>query len=540
MFLEYVLIGIIICLQFFLAYQLWIRIQVYKNIYAQKAIISYEGEEKDKIGNPYKPKGDEIALLYSNSKNEIFIEIISTINKYLKTNKGATTDFHLLKDIVDRNIDTLEEEISNRIPSPLYLGLVATMLGIIFGLMSMDDPNSQDPLSTISGLIDGVKVAMFASVFGLAITTLFSIWINKDARKKVEEDKNQFLSFLQTELLPLLFRSEGTGINALNQRIDKFGRNMYPLVQNLEGMVTQTSKSVEQEQILLAQIKKMDFRKLSQSNIAIFQQMDGMMDDFRSFTQYYSELNRSLGQTVGLTENLTKFVSKTKDVSEVLSGIKKIVNSGQNSIEFFNSHIKSFDNYSDAVNIAVADSDSAMQKALESLKSSVIGQLEAYQVMVADAESKMDGAFNQAIEGFKATTDTYILNITKAFEEARPRFEKLEKLDYLELLNPIVAHLEKIGTEIPDSVERSNAEVGIKMDALLKVFEQNLEETILLKETLKSIPVGHNQPLNVVSEGTRKKTVRQIENLFRWSAYLTIVSFGMYSLWAILSSYLSL
>jgi hypothetical protein len=67
-------------------------------------------------------------------KNSILDVIIISLNKYLINNKGAVSDFHLMKDIVDRNCDAKEEEIHTQIPVPLYLGLVGTMAGILVGV----------------------------------------------------------------------------------------------------------------------------------------------------------------------------------------------------------------------------------------------------------------------------------------------------------------------------------------------------------------------------------------------------------------------
>ena len=56
------------------------------------------------------------------------------MNNYLDNNKSAVSDFHLMKDIVDRNCDAKEEEIQTQIPVPLYLGLIGTMSGILIGV----------------------------------------------------------------------------------------------------------------------------------------------------------------------------------------------------------------------------------------------------------------------------------------------------------------------------------------------------------------------------------------------------------------------
>ncbi len=61
----------------------------------------------------------------ANPTNPIFNVILTSINRYLANNKGQVSDYYLMKDIVDRNVDAKEDEINTLIPIPLYLGLIA-------------------------------------------------------------------------------------------------------------------------------------------------------------------------------------------------------------------------------------------------------------------------------------------------------------------------------------------------------------------------------------------------------------------------------
>ena len=65
-------------------------------------------------------------------KNETQGDILNSINGYLLRNKGAVSDFMLVKDIVDRNVDKVDDEISNSLPTPLYLGLMGTLSEHLF------------------------------------------------------------------------------------------------------------------------------------------------------------------------------------------------------------------------------------------------------------------------------------------------------------------------------------------------------------------------------------------------------------------------
>jgi hypothetical protein len=156
----------------------------------------------------------EVNIIESNAaKNLVFEKILFSTNNYLIRNRGAASDFNLIKDIVERNIDAVEEDINSSIGIPLYLGLMGTMMGIVIGLFNMpemgtiiSDTKAMD-LKLNEGiglLIGGVKIAMIASFIGLFFTIIHSGWVFKGSRSFSEARKNEFYTFIQIELLPLI------------------------------------------------------------------------------------------------------------------------------------------------------------------------------------------------------------------------------------------------------------------------------------------------------------------------------------------------
>lgn len=99
-----------------------------------------------------------------------FRKILDSINNYLQKNKGAVSDFMLIKDIVERNCDSKEEEITIQTPIPLYIGLMGTMLGIIIGIGRIAIMGGgfsafiDNPQQAIGELMGGVAIAMLASL----------------------------------------------------------------------------------------------------------------------------------------------------------------------------------------------------------------------------------------------------------------------------------------------------------------------------------------------------------------------------------------
>ena len=71
--------------------------------------------------------------------NKVFENILFSVNNYLVRNRGASSDFNLMKDIVERNTDAVEEDINLSVGTPLYLGLMGTMIGIVIALFNMPE-----------------------------------------------------------------------------------------------------------------------------------------------------------------------------------------------------------------------------------------------------------------------------------------------------------------------------------------------------------------------------------------------------------------
>ncbi len=510
--IEYILITVLILFQIYLGIKLFIKISSYKSIFnfmptiAQKQVsvelynegdvskILSEEVVEDKLST-------EIAYLKNHSTNSTLSNISTTINTYLIKNKEASIDFHILKDISDRYIEIVEDEINNRIPAPLYIGLAATMLGIIFGLFAINFDTSTNEstslaLEAIKPLINGVKVAMAASVTGLVITTLFSVSIFKIAKSKVEAGKNEFLSLLQSELLPKMNKSKLPEVQTLSNKLDKFARSTTGVVAQLGSVVKNSSQAIKREQDLIEQIKELDVKKVASVNLDVFNQLQGMMGSFQEFAKYYEHLDKSLLNTTSLLSNLQVFVANTHNINVILEDIKSTVAKSNQSTEFFNTHIKSFVNYEDAVKEAVANTDSKMSKAIEELTSSAHKQFEAYNSVVSEYDSKLSTAFNKSIESFTEVMTKQVVRTEEAFNTARPKFELLSKLNKLDVIEERLQNLESGLTQVISNGNNSIVKAietinnkPIKVESETKIPELKFPNPSLFQKLASSLSV---------------------------------------------------
>ena len=448
--LEIFVIFIIIGFQLFISYRLWLKIQEYKDIFniedlpdvVEKRVsveVFNSGTIDDILNNiPQEKKNGklektiEIVYLENKSNRYILKTIVHYINVYLIKNRGASIDFHIIKDIVDKHTLTIENQIENRIPAPLYLGLAATMLGIIIGLFSVNFNDSKVALDAIQPLINGVKYAMSASVIGLVITTLFSIKLHKDAQIETDEEKSEFLSKLQAELMPKISKGKLPEISILSRKLDNFAKNTIETVSLLDEVVEKSRFTVLQEKELLTEIRAMDVTKMTSSNLKVFRKLDGMMESFEKFAQYFDSLDKSMESTTLLVVQLNKFIDNTHNINVVLEDIKEIVLQSKNANDFFNKHIKSFEAYNESVSKAISESDDKMSTAISELKSAVETQITSYTNIVDTYQDKLEKVFDNSMERYSTAVDNQIIKMNDAFDKSRPKFEKLNKLDSID------------------------------------------------------------------------------------------------------------
>ena len=102
-------------------------------------------------------------------RNPYFERINNSINNYVANTESI--DFQLLKDTVDANCDSIEEDIHTQIPIPLYLGLAGTMFGIIFGVGYLWYSGDLDSLLAVTpgsnGQTKGIVVQLCGAVISL-------------------------------------------------------------------------------------------------------------------------------------------------------------------------------------------------------------------------------------------------------------------------------------------------------------------------------------------------------------------------------------
>lgn len=319
-------------------------------------------------------------------------DVIKTINNYLKKNKGGAADFHLIKDIVERHTDSLDEEINHKLPVPIYLGLMGTVLGIIIGLFSLRfqfDPstnslNGELFVNSVSGLIQGVKLAMICSFVGLLLTTFLSSWRYMGAKSALETQKNAFYDFIQTRLLPQMTKDAASTILAMQANLERFNTSFESNIQNFGGIMDEIHTAFDSQVQLQRELRRMDLTQVANLNANVLVQLRESMGEFERFTRYLSQMNNFVRSTARLTDSINDQLQRTEAVETVVNALQENIQKNQLVMEKLREFLERVNEHQ-AIMTASDDLDSAMAQAIEQLRSHAEEQINSIRTYTTEA-----------------------------------------------------------------------------------------------------------------------------------------------------------
>ncbi|SDD64961.1 hypothetical protein SAMN04488104_104414 [Algoriphagus faecimaris] len=419
-----------------------------------------------------------ITLLQSKSDNNIAISISESINSYLLNNYGAAVNFSIIKDMVDREIDVHDDEISNLIPTPLYLGLAATMTGIIFGLIAMPEIDDTQFTNAINSLIDAVKYAMAASLAGLAFTTILSSSIYKSARKIVLESKNRQLSYIQAKLLPALVASQETGIAGLKHSLDLFTRKGTEISEKIRIASLNTADSINTQLKTIEKVENLKMHRVTKANLDLFEKLESSVQVIEAF-------EKNIKNIQNISERLESFAQKTKSIEDLAQTIKLNIEDSNDQLnqsklltEFLTDHFKKLDSHGQKVQEAVSYNELYFSEAIDALKRRLDNLYKTFQDDASTHQISIKEGYEAIYESIKEVSINQIEEYRKLYENAPPQFKELEKLEYLvkiETINQQIEELHNIDSQQHISLEK----ISQSQNSILefhKSIESKMEE----------------------------------------------------------------
>lgn len=393
----------------------------------------------------------EISLIDSYNRTSPFYKgIVEPINTYLEKNKGAVSDFNLIKDIVDRSIDQEEDDISSNLPIPLYLGLAGTMLGIIIGLIFTEI--SSDDLKGVDSLLNGVKFAMVSSVLGLLFTTFNSLTFYR-VRKEVDLKKNHFFSFIQTRLLPILSKNTTSSLLMLQANLLKFNEVFTKNLSQFDSILYTVKESFDSQLQVLEELKRVDVSNIAKYNIEVMKEMQTSFNQMKKLSQYLEKMDNFLLNTNQLNSTVNEQLNKIGDIGQIIDNFNATAANISSGSAYLQSHFKAFDVREQAISEKLTDFDSNILVLLDSLKKSFHDRLQSFN----ETDIEVNSGFRTLFEELKQKTK-------EIFEDESQNIAAINK-NVVEL-NKSINDLQQVKDQVEEvnkTVDRQDKTISVVM-----------------------------------------------------------------------------
>lgn len=392
--------------------------------------------------------------------NSTFNAIKEAINKYLKSNAGGIIDYALLRETVDRNCDSLEDEISAQTPVPLYWGLCGTMGGVIIGLGSLLLSGAITKLvgnaaagiiaaaaQGVNSLLIGVAFAMCASVCGI-ILTIYNTIVFKNSKQQEESGKNAFLTWMQEKLLPVLPTNMSNALTEMSRNLNCFNETFSKNVVQLDGTLSKVNEVYRGQQDVISKVCQMDPMRMAEANVKTLSELENCLAKFPIFSDQVEKFSQYLVKIDEFTEKLNKEIYRL----DILEGIKDSMNEIK---EFFGRHKEEIErdvvDSGNTLNEALREFRNAsktsvgeLQKALTDQASELSKVIDKEKDLVVDMVEGMSIKFIGELDAMKKQSQRLLNDMQNEFQE------QLDKLPIQEELRQISS----IPTKIDETTKR--------------------------------------------------------------------------------------
>jgi len=457
-----------------------------------------------------------------------FSKLIDSINNYLTKNKGVI-DFAVVHSLIERNIKSNEEIASSNVSLPLYIGLMGTFLGIIYGLSKIDLSVgiSNDPIAneTIQSFIAGVIIAMSASFFGLLFTVINNFWNLRNAKSTIEKTKNNFLNFIQTELLPHLQSNLyqaldilRVNINSFNEKFEKniglfdskFTSNIGSLKKSVDimsGGMEQIVENTEIQKDYLKEFKSLNFIKLSKTNLDFLNQMKDSAPLFTKFIEKQKQLNNTVTKTEAFIVKVDNILARITTFEDSINNLGEHINIS----EYLGSDVimkiqKSLDHLDKEKEILRQHGDTSSQ-AIRSFFEEESEKIKQLTINISQHSNNTNDSIKDFFEDEKKKIKELTFNIKEQIDNALKFDIENNPLLKLNLLDSINTYLENIDKHIFSKVELKEIlnNINTKVSSLIKEI-QNFKETDSAKNISPQVPKTDPPEVKIVHPPQVPKT----------------------------------
>lgn len=440
-----------------------------------------------------------------------FKDTLDDINSYLVHNKNKTYDYHILKEIVDRNSQSLEDEVDTMLTVPLYWGLIATIFGIAFGVVIFAWKDLANLLSGSDMSPEGIKIlltdvgiAMFASLAGVFFTKQSTAHYN-EARTEMAKNKNHFLTWIQTDLMSKLSDDISGALIKMAQDLNNFNQTFANNTRELKETLSAVKNNYEGQVKLLQVIDKLKINKIAKANIEVYDKLQGCTEELENLFEIFANSEAYVSKVVELNRNIGSIEERTQLFEELGNYFKKEIEFVSDRQGMMRQQISSIDsvlqealsNLGDSLSNSIGDltvnfqeQNQRIRLLIEEQQNALAKNLEEQQNAVNERIGQLDNPFS----GLKETVEEGIKGIKEVFETQSTAFAEILSSQKVSLEKSLETQQQAIIQKLQETPGQLQA-----LAELSKTFEK-------LNKTLNNQSGTTLQPsVSVGGKGTKDK-----------------------------------
>ena len=307
---------------------------------------------------PGKARADELIQLrgifknrYLDRKMDDFVDSIG------KSQEGiGEVEEYINLDEVDVHIHKRLLELAPDIFTSL--GILGTFVGLVWGLKNFEPTDYEAMTSSVAALVDGIKVAFLTSIYGIALSIVYTFGM-KSEYSSLSENMQLFLERFHALVLPtaenesrnILVASQKTQTQAMEkmaeqfsvQMADSFEKVITPTFQKMNDSLDVLTASVTRcqqdaiREILDTFVSEMhDSFKLQFTDFN--EALEAMKKAQKDNTEYTTELYKTMSQQ--LSDNFVKQEHAMKDAITEIGNIQEKYMNTANKIIMDNQNIQ--------------------------------------------------------------------------------------------------------------------------------------------------------------------------------------------------------
>ena len=403
---------------FVVVFAVWEFKQFYK---VKKLIVLYKNIFPDSIDDLEFNK--QTLSIISSHNSVLFKNIVRTLNKYLGENSDQVSDYHLMKDVVDRNREVSESEIETLIPFTQYIGLVGTMVGIFVGVVVLVFGGGLENLmsgtiaalanSGVTELLGGVAIAVLTSAIGLGLT-MRSSYLFKESKRIVELRENAFLGWIQSEMLPNLSTDMTTTLVKMTNNLRDFNTTFSTNTQKLDRTLAKVNDSYTGQAKLLEALERVDVKRVALANVQVYEKLKECTDEIGMIGEGLRSSRQYLQEVRSLTAKLDRMDERTKTWEKMA--------------KFFEKEIKEIERRKAAISEAVGSVDERLKQSFDHLSQTAKAKTTEAAEKIIDENNKLDNALTQQEELLNRKLNEMSDAIDKRNRKLADIFSSLEQL----------------------------------------------------------------------------------------------------------------